>query len=151
MNFKFSFFILVLSLLLMSCVWADDDVTITYDNFDEFDNDVQLTYDGVSFTIPEGYGVLKNTSLEDVDFWQNVQFMFFGNTEGNTISVNVISSWFGVNLDDIVDDGDVKKTVCGHEGYLKKDDEGVDFKYIDDGKGVYVQTDDMATLKKVIG
>lgn len=145
MNFK-HFCILLFGLLLclsiISQVGADENITY-------FENSTNITFEGVNFTIPEGFGVHKSNETYD-KLGSDGKTCFYINEATGEIRITVISDWMGLSLDELKTDNCTKATINGHDGWNYTDDDLHYFSYVHDEKGILVGVTNETRLYEVI-
>ncbi len=138
----FLFLIFVLSCFVVSQVSAEKDISY-------LDNTTNITFEGVNFTIPQGFGELKDD--EDFnDLGSDGQTCFYINEAKGEIQITVISDWMGMNLDELYKDGAKKSTVNGHKGWNYTEDDLHYFAYVENDTGILVGVTNETRLFEVI-
>ena len=136
------FSMIFVAALLLASVSAADDV--------DYSNETRnITFEGINFTIPEGFG--ESGDIEDFDdlgsYGQTCSYI---NEFNDEIVITVISDWMGMNVDELYKDGAVESTINGHKGWNYTEDDLYYFGYIQDDKGVIVGTTNETLLSEVI-
>lgn len=128
--------------LVLTNVSAGDE--IIYSNETE-----NITFEGMNFTIPEGFGESKD--IEDFDELGSYgQTCFYVNEENEEIVITVISDWMGMNVDELYKEGAKESKIKGHEGWNYTEDGLYYFGYVQDDKGIIVGTTNQTLLNEVI-
>lgn len=134
---------LVLGLfVLLAGVAAGDDI-------DYLNETTNITFEGVDFTIPMGFGEAKDAEDFD-DLGSEGKTCFYINEARGEIVITVISDWMGMSLDELYQDGASKLTINGHEGWHYKKDNLTYFGYVEDDTGILVGVTNQTRLKEVI-
>ncbi|WP_405298130.1 hypothetical protein [Methanobrevibacter sp.] len=135
----------------------DDDVSIlTALDITPFNEDTNVTIDGINFNVPKGYGEQKDLTKDDDKYnlgseeitLSNHQYM---NKDGDLLNLQVIFiKDKNYTMDSLTpDDGAVKKTINGKDGFYSEQDGIAMFMYAQDGKSVQV-TGKADVVSKVI-
>ena len=135
----------------------DDDVSmLSALDITPFNDDTNVTIDGINFNVPKGYGEQKDIAKDDDKYnlgneeitLSNHQYL---NKDGDMLSLQVISIKDKNYTSDSLtpEDGTVKKTINGKEGFYSEQDGIAMFMYAHDGKSVQV-TGDKDIVSKVI-
>lgn len=133
---------ILLAFLLFAVVCADENVNLS-------ENSTEITFEGVKFTIPQGFAESKNS--EDFnDLGSEGQTCFYINDENEEIVITVISDWMGMNTDELHKDGAKKFIIKGHEGWSYKEGKLHYFGYVSDDKGILIGSTNRTLLKEVI-
>lgn len=136
------FSLIFVGALLLASVSASDD--ISYSN--ETKN---ITFEGLNFTIPEGFGEAKD--IEDFDELGSYgQTCFYVNEMNDEIVITVISDWMGMNVDELYKDGAKESEINGHEGWNYTEDGLYYFGYVQDDKGIIIGTTDPTLFNEVV-
>ena len=132
----------LLGFLLLGIACAGEDV--------KYSNETKnITFEGMEFTIPEGFGESKGD--EDFDELGSYgQTCFYVNEANGEIIITVISDWMGMSLDELYKEGAVKSTVNGHEGWNYTQDGLHYFGYVHDDKGILIGVTNQTRLYEVI-
>ena len=152
MNFKYLLIIgLAIVIIAVSpLAAADDDDVSMLDALDivAFTEDTNVTIDGINFNVPKGFGEQKDIRRDDDVYTlgneevtlSNYQYL---NEDGDFLNLQVISMKDkNVSMDSLTpDDGAVKKTINGKEGFYTESDDMAIFMYAQDGKSVQVSGD----------
>ncbi len=118
-------------------------------NLDYSDESHNITFEGVEFTIPQGFAESKNN--EDFDeLGSEGQTCFYINEWNGEIVITVISDWMGMSLDELYTDGAVKSTVNGHKGWKYTENGLHYFGYVQDDRGILVGVTNETRLYEVI-
>ena len=134
--------LMILAFLLMATAWAGENVS--YSN--ETKN---ITFEGVNFTIPEGFGESKGNE-DFTDLGSEGQTCFYINECNGEIVITVISDWMGMNTDELYKDGAVESTINGHKGWNYTENGLHYFGYVHDGKGILIGVTNETRLYEVI-
>ena len=119
------------------------------ENVDYSTETKNITFEGVNFTIPEGFGESKDN--EDFkDLGSDGQTCFYINEWNGEIVITVISDWMGMSLDELYKEGAVKSTVNGHKGWNYTEDGLHYFGYVHDDKGILIGVTNETRLYEVI-
>lgn len=116
----------------------------------EYSNETKnITFEGVKFSIPEGFGESK--SNEDFkDLGSEGQTCFYVNECNGEIIITVISDWMGMNMDELYKEGAVKSTINGHKGWNYTENGLHYFGYVQDDKGIIIGVTNETRLYEVI-
>lgn len=134
--------LVILTFLLVGMVSADENVN--YSNESK-----NITFEGVQFTIPEGFGESKDN--EDFnDLGSEGQTCFYVNEAKGEIIITVISDWMGMSTDELYREGAVESTVNGHEGWNYTEDGLHYFGYVHDDKGILIGVTNETRLYEVV-
>jgi len=144
---KFEKAILILLMVALAClmisqVTASDNVS--YSNESE-----NITFEGVNFTIPMGFGESKNSEDFD-DLGSEGQTCFYINEYNGEIVITVISDWMGMSLEELEKEGATKTKINGHEGWNYTEDDLHYFGYVHEDKGILVGVTNQTRLYEVI-
>ena len=125
----------VISLIILAFLFLG--MASAAENVDYSNETKNITFEGVNFTIPVGFGESKGN--EDFnDLGSNGQTCFYVNEFNGEIVITVISDWMGMSLDELYKDGAVKSKVNGHEGWNYTEDDLHYFGYVHDDKGILI-------------
>ena len=145
MNYKRLFvlcLVFISAVLIVGAVAASEDV-------EYFNNTTKITFEGIDFLIPIGFGESK--APEDFDgLGSEGQTCFYINDAKGEIVITVIDDWMGISLDELKKDGAQKIKLNGHKGWNYTEDDLHYFSYIDDDKGVIVGVTNETRLSQVI-
>ena len=115
-----------------------------------------VTIEGIDFNIPEGYKEDENYSyVNETASSGSVKYVMngktFENDKGDAIAI-LIADYGKYNVtDDILKQvADEKKTINGHDGYVKVDGIFTIFSYIEDGDLVTVTASDESVIDQVV-
>jgi hypothetical protein len=108
-----------------------------------------ITFEGVNFTIPEGFGESKSNE-EFNDLGSEGQTCFYINEWNGEIVITVISDWMGMNMDELYKDGAVKSTINGHKGWNYTENGLHYFGYVHDDKGILIGVTNETRLYEII-
>ena len=133
--------IILLTFLLLAVTSAAD---VDYSNRTE-----NITFEGVDFTIPEGFGESKSTEEFD-DLGSEGQTCFYINEYNGEIVITVISDWMGMSLNELKKDNATKTEINGHEGWNYTENGLHYFGYVHDDKGILVGVTNETRLYEVI-
>lgn len=140
MNFKLAFTVLIV-LSLMAPAFAG--------NVDYFNETTKINFEGMEFMIPTGFG--ESRDAEDFnDLGSDGQTCFYINEAKGEIIITVVSDWMGMSLEELYQDGAVKTTINGHEGWNYTNKNLTCFGYVDNDTGVIVAVTNETRLKEVI-
>lgn len=125
---------------------ADDDVNILSAlDITPFNEDTNVTIDGINFNVPKGYGEQKDLAKDDDKYnlgseevtLSNHQYL---NEKGDMLNLQVIFiKDKNYTMDSLTpENGAVKKTINGKEGFYYEQDDVATFMYAQDGKSVQV-------------
>lgn len=128
--------------MLMAQVNASDDVKY-------FEESTNISFEGMNFTIPMGFGESKDAEDFD-DLGSDGKTCFYISEDCGHIVITVISDWMGMSLDELHQDGAKKTTVNGHEGWKYKKDNLTHFGYVHDDHGVIVAVTNQSRLSEII-
>lgn len=145
MKLKHLFFtlsVILLASLIMLQVTADE-------NANYYINSTNITFEGVEFTIPAGFGQHKNHEDFD-DLGSDGKTCFYINEAKGEIQITVISDWMGMTLDELYKDGAKKSSVNGHKGWNYTEDDLHYFGYVEDDTAVLVGVTNESRLFEVI-
>lgn len=134
--------ILIISCFLISQVSAQDNVSY-------LENSTNITFEGVDFTIPQGFGELKDDENYD-DLGSEGKTCFYINEANGEIQITVISDWMGMSLEELYRDGAVKSSVNGHEGWNYTENDLHYFGYVEGDTGILVGVTNETRLFEVI-
>jgi hypothetical protein len=141
-NLAIVFMILIFAGFILSQAAASDNVK--YSNESK-----NITFEGVEFTIPQGFGESKSDEDFD-DLGSDGQTCFYINEANGEIVITVISDWMGMSLDELYKDGAVKSTINGHKGWNYTDGNLHYFGYVHDDKGILIGVTNETRLYEVI-
>jgi hypothetical protein len=155
MELKHLIMILVFLLLMgtVNAAYVDDISQSSLKDIKYFDNDTVVGLDGFNFTIPKGFGLIENESVDDVDGNYTDSARFFANESGDIIMIETTSI---VRHDLILSDYtpcDVdmsKTTIDGHEGIRWRMDNATYFIYFDDDYLISVGATDSDFFEDII-
>ena len=139
--------IIILSCLLLACLImphaaADDDV--------KYSNETKnITFEGVDFTIPQGFGESKDDEDFD-DLGSEGKTTFYINEYRGEIIITVISDWMGMSLEELEKENATKAKINGHDGWNYTEDGLNYFAYVDGDKGILVGVTNQTRLYEVI-
>ena len=134
--------LMILAFLFLGMASAAENV--------EYSNETKnITFEGVNFTIPVGFGESKGN--EDFnDLGSNGQTCFYVNEFNGEIIITVISDWMGMSLNELYKDGAIKSKVNGHEGWNYTEDDLHYFGYVHDDKGILIGVTNETRLYEII-
>ena len=118
-------------------------------NVDYFNNTTKITFEGVDFMIPEGFGESKNAQNFD-DLGSDGKTCFYINEAQGEIIITVISDWLGMSLDELHKDGAEKVIINGHEGWNYTEGNLTCFGYVHEDNGIIVAVTNKTRLAEVI-
>lgn len=132
----------ILAFLIAGIASAAEDV--------QYSNETQnITFEGVDFAIPEGFGESKDSEDFD-DLGSEGQTCFYINEAKGEIIITVISDWMGMSLDELEKEGANKVKINGHEGWNYTDDGLHYFGYVHNDKGILVGVTNETRLYEVV-
>ena len=134
--------IFILAVFFISCAGAKGEVKYSNET-------TNITFEGVNFTIPKGFGESKDTEDFD-DLESNGQTCFYVNEYNGEIVITVISDWMGMSLEELEKDNSTKVKINGHEGWNYTDGDLHYFGYVHDDKGILVGVTNETRLYEVI-
>lgn len=134
--------LILLTFLFMGMVSAAEN--IDYSNQTE-----NITFEGVNFTIPEGFGQSKDN--EDFnDLGSDGKTCFYINEANGEIIITVVSDWMGMTVDELYKDGANEAKVNGHDGWNYTEGDLHYFGYVHNDKGILVGVTNETRLYEVI-
>lgn len=142
MEIKNIILITLITLILITAVSASENITYS-------ENSTNITFEGVKFTIPEGFGELKENENYD-KLGSDGKTCFYINETKGEIQITVISDWMGMNLDELYKDGAVKSTINGHEGWNYTENNLHYFGYIQNDNGILIGVTNETRLFEII-
>ena len=144
---EFRKLIVIFSFLLLACLvimQVSADENVTYSN--ETKN---ITFEGINFTIPEGFGESK-ADEDFFDLGSDGKTCFYINEANGEIVITVISDWMGMSLEELEKDNSTKAEINGHDGWNYTEDELHCFGYMQGEKAVIVGVTNETRLSQVI-
>ena len=118
-------------------------------NIEYSSNSTNITFEGVDFTIPEGFAQMKDH--EDYnDLGSDGKTCFYMNEAKGEIQITVISDWMGMSLDELYKDGATKTHINGHKGWNYTEDGLHYFAYVHNDTGILVGVTNETRLFEVI-
>jgi hypothetical protein len=108
-----------------------------------------ITFEGVDFTIPQGFGESKDDEDFD-DLGSEGKTTFYINEYRGEIIITVISDWMGMSLEELEKENATKAKINGHEGWNYTEDGLNYFAYVDGDKGILVGVTNHTRLYEVI-
>ena len=142
MNIIKAISVIIFACLLIGMVSASDDINY-------FNNTTNITFEGVDFTIPAGFGELKD-SQDFNDLGSEGQTCFYINEAQGEIQITVISDWMGMSLDELKKDGATKTKLNGHEGWNYTENNLTYFAYVENDTGILVGATNQTRLLEVV-
>ncbi|WP_296784612.1 hypothetical protein [uncultured Methanobrevibacter sp.] len=137
----------VISLMILAFLFLG--MASAAENVDYSNETKNITFEGVNFTIPVGFGESKGN--EDFnDLGSNGQTCFYVNEFNGEIIITVISDWMGMSLNELYKDGAIKSKVNGHEGWNYTEDDLHYFGYVHDDKGILIGVTNETRLYEII-
>ena len=116
----------------------------------EYSNQTEnITFEGVDFTIPEGFGESKDAEDFD-DLGSDGQTCFYINEYNGEIVITVISDWMGLSLEELEKENATKTSINGHEGLNYTEGDLHYFGYVHDDKGILVGVTNETRLYEII-
>lgn len=112
-------------------------------------NSTNITFEGIEFTIPEGFSEHKDNENFD-ELGSEGKTCFYINEANGEIQITVISDWMGMNLDELYKKGAVKSTINGHEGWNYTQNNLHYFGYIENDAGVLIGVTNETRLFEII-
>ena len=142
---KLNKIIILISMLIMLCLASNSYAeNVTYSN-----ESTNFTFEGVDFTIPEGFGQLKDN--EDFnDLGSDGKTCFYINEAKGEIQITVISDWMGMSLEELYKDGATKTKINGHSGWNYTENDLHYFGYVHNDTGILVGVTNETRLFEVI-
>ena len=142
---KLNKIIILISMLIMPCLASNSYAeNVTYSN-----ESTNITFEGVDFTIPEGFGQLKDN--EDFnDLGSDGKTCFYINEAKGEIQITVISDWMGMSLEELYKDGATKTKINGHSGWNYTENDLHYFGYVHNDTGILVGVTNETRLFEVI-
>ena len=136
----------------------DDDVSILSAlDITPFNEDTNVTIDGINFNVPKGYGEQKDLAKDDDKYnlgseeitLSNHQYL---NEDGDMLSLQVVFiKDKNFTMDSLSpEDGAVKKTINGKDGFYSEQDGIAMFMYAQDGKSVQVTGKEDVVSKVIV-
>ena len=136
----------------------DDDVSILSAlDITPVNEDTNVTIDGIDFNIPKGYGEQKDIAKDDDKYnlgseeitLSNHQYI---NEDGDLLNLQVVFiKDKNYTMDSLTpDDGAVKKTINGKDGFYSEQDGIAMFMYAQDGKSVQVTGKEDVVSKVIV-
>ena len=136
----------------------DDDVSILSAlDITPFNEDTNVTIDGINFNVPKGYGEQKDLAKDDDKYnlgseeitLSNHQYL---NEDGDMLSLQVVFiKDKNFTMDSLSpEDGAVKKTINGKDGFYSEQDGIAMFMYAQDGKSVQVTGKEYVVSKVIV-
>lgn len=155
MDFKKISLVLIIFFTLICAGYASDDFNVheMLNITDSFDKDTKITFEGIDFQIPKGFAKLNEISSDEesfINFDNEAKLSTYVDEDGNIILIGIVSSIFGVSLDDFDIKNGTEVTINGHEGILEKEDENYYFYYVEDSKCVIIEVEDKSLIKEVV-
>lgn len=133
---------ILFTFLILGIVGAADNV--------QYSNETQnITFEGIDFTIPEGFGESKDAENYD-GLGSEGQTCFYINQANGEIIITVISDWMGMSLEELEKEGATKTRINGHEGWNYTQDNLHYFAYVHDDKGILVGVTNQTRLYEII-
>ena len=142
MNIIKAISVIIFACLLIGMVSASDDINY-------FNNTTNITFEGVDFTIPAGFGELKD-SQDFNDLGSEGQTCFYINEAQGEIQITVISDWMGMSLDELKKDRATKTKLNGHEGWNYTENNLTYFAYVENDTGILVGATNETRLFEVV-
>jgi hypothetical protein len=136
------FVLILLAFIVMGAAGAGESVDYSTES-------KNITFEGVDFTIPEGFGESKGNEKFN-DLGSDGKTCFYINEYNGEIVITVISDWMGMSLEELHKDGAVKSTVNGHKGWNYTENGLHYFGYVHDDKGILVGVTNETRLFEVI-
>lgn len=150
-------FTLMLVILLfigsVNATYIDEISTDNINDIQYFENDSVVGLNGFNFTIPEGFGLIENESIDSAGGNYTPAQRFFANGEGDVIMISTASI---VRHDLILSDYtpcDVdmaRYSIGGHDGIEWSMDNASYFIYFDGDYLITVGTSDSSLLEEII-
>ena len=136
------FSILALACLLCSQVSAGE-------NIDYFNNSTKISFEGVDFMIPEGFGEYKDVE-KFTGLGSDGKTTSYINETNGKIVITVISDWMGISVDEFKTNNSKKATIDGHSGWKYSEDDLNYFGYVDGDKGILIGVTNETRLYEVV-
>jgi hypothetical protein len=130
----FTFMILFLFIIGTANAIYVDEISPDFHDIRYFENDTSFSLDGFNFTIPEGFGLIENESVDISDGNYSESDRFFANEDGEIIMIStspiirhdlILSDYTPCDVDMN------KQSINGHEGIKWKMDNATYFIYFD--------------------
>lgn len=134
--------LMILTFMIMGIACAADDVS--YSNKTE-----NITFEGVNFTIPEGFGQSKDYA-DFKELGSDGKTCFYINEANGEIVITVISDWMGMSLDELYKDGASEAKINGHKVWNYTEDGLHYFGYVHEDKGILVGVTNETRLYEII-
>ena len=144
MKFRHIIFTLLVIILAGLVILQATAADVNYSNESE-----NITFKGVDFTIPQGFGEFKDSEDFD-DLGSDGETCFYVNEAKGEIIITVISDWMGMSVDELYKEGAVESQINGHKGWNYTDDDLHYFAYVHDDKGILVGVTNETRLYEVI-
>lgn len=141
---SFKHLILVALILMVFIAPACASEHINYSN-----QSTNITFEGVEFVIPVGFGESKDVQNFD-DLGSQGKTTFYVNEYGGEIIITVASDWLGMSIDDLYKEGASKTRINGHEGWNYTEGNLTYFSYVDGDSGIIVGVTNQTRLSEVI-
>jgi hypothetical protein len=136
-------------ILLMLLLFLFLGMACAAENVNYSNQTKNITFEGVDFTIPEGFGESK-ADEEFKDLGSNGQTCFYINEWKGEIVITVISDWMGMSLNELYKDGAVKSNINGHEGWNYTENDLHYFGYVQNDRGILIGVTNETRLYEVI-
>lgn len=134
--------VMLVAFMLVGMAGAHEDVQY-------LNNTTNITFEGVNFTIPAGFGELKDSEDFD-DLGSDGKTCFYINEANGEIQITVISDWMGINLDELYKEGAEKATINGHKGWNYTENNLTYFGYVENDTGILVGATNETRLFEVV-
>ncbi len=118
------------------------------DNTTYFNQTSKVTFQGVDFMIPVGFGEVKSQDFNDLG--SEGKKCFYINEYGGEIIITVASDWMGMSLDELYQDGASKTTINNHEGWKYMNGNMTCFGYVEGDNAIILEVTNETRLSEVI-
>ena len=140
---------LKLAVLIILIIFVAVPLAGAGENIDYFNDTTKITFEGVDFMIPMGFG--ESRDAEDFDgLGSDGKTCFYINEANGEIIITVISDWMGISLDELHHKGAHKTKVNGHEGWKYRENNLTCFGYVHEDNGIIVAVTNQSRLAEVI-
>jgi len=137
-------------IILLSMLVVIFTISQTYaENINYLENATNITFEGMNFTIPEGFGQLK----QDEDFNElgsDGKTCFYINEAQGEIQITVISDWMGMTLQELYKEGATKTHINGHKGWNYTENGLHYFSYVHNDAGILIGVTNETRLFEII-
>lgn len=112
-------------------------------------NTTTITFEGVDFTIPDGFNETKNHENYD-DLGSEGKTCFYVHEIDGQIQITVITDWMGMSLEELYKDGATKTQINGHEGWNYTEGNLHYFGYVQNDTGILIGVTNETKLFEII-